>query len=240
MELDIKHIIYAIIGVTVFFSLLIFSFLGIYKYDPSILGFESEADSLKEQEVVEIIPQDTIPVEPTIEITEDKLRELESYIIDKYSLSIEKDSLLHASKNMLDSITKVYAEVDFYRDSINKINKELSKTNETAMSLRDSLEKYRGMYEKNNKRIALLEKRIEDQEEFIAQKADSSTVMNYEAFAKIYNNSTPEEVAKILEQIDERDAAIILKKMQKKKAGKVLDAMLPEHAAAILLLGGMD
>jgi flagellar motility protein MotE (MotC chaperone) len=92
-------------------------------------------------------------------------------------------------------------------------------------------------YMKQVDKVKQAELKISDQEKFISQKEDSSQKIAFQNFAKIYNNSKPADVAKILEQIDERDAAMILNMMSKKKAGKIIESMKPEQAAAILLLG---
>ena len=119
-------------------------------------------------------------------------------------------------------------------------SKTVVNARKTKAELIDSLTKVLKENKNSNERIKLLDQRILDQEKFITKKIDSAELNNFKLFAKIYNGTKPADVAKILEQIDERDAAIILKLMQRKKAGKVIDAMLPEHAAAILLLGSSE
>jgi len=101
-------------------------------------------------------------------------------------------------------------------DSVSKVNQELSGV---------------------ASRLETARKRIENYEEMLESRIDSASRMNFVAFAKIYDNSNPADVARILEQLDERDAARILKLMQRRNAGKVLEAMRPENAAAVLLLG---
>lgn len=67
-----------------------------------------------------------------------------------------------------------------------------------------------------------------------SQQSDTLRWQHYEAFAKIYNNAPPEEVARILEQLPPQEAARILKAMNRRQAARVITALPPEYAAAAL------
>lgn len=66
---------------------------------------------------------------------------------------------------------------------------------------------------------------------------DSIAAANVAMFAKIYDQGSPAEVARILSNLDVRDAAAIIRRMKAKNAAKVLEAMDPVRAAGIMTIG---
>lgn len=224
-----KQLIIILAIATVSITVVLLSVILIYKFDPTILGYPPLP--------VEIVYADTVAAEKTIEITESKLKKFEKSLIEKNKFKKDRDSLISLKHKLIDSMTSIQEVYNTFRDSISSVKKTLSDSVKIANNLRDSLQKLESNYKKALDKIDLANKQIENQEKFIIKKTDSNELKNFQIFAKMYDNSSPQDIAKILEQIDERDAALILKLMKKKKAGKVIDEMLPERAAAILLLG---
>ncbi len=224
-----RQLILILIIATVSLTIVLLSVILIYKFDPSILGYPPVK--------TEMAGSDSVSAEKTIEITESKLKKFEKNLIEKNNYKKDRDSLISLKRSLLDSMSLVRGVYSRFRDSIASVKKILTDSLKIAKHLRDSLRKLENNYNKALEKIDLANKQIEDQENFIIEKTDSNELKNFRVFAKMYDNSSPQDIAKILEQIDERDAAQILKLMKKKKAGKVIDEMLPERAAAILLLG---
>jgi flagellar motility protein MotE (MotC chaperone) len=210
--------------------------LGVFTYYPEVIGLEEEPSNLDSLANV----ADTLQIDPTIEITKDRLDEFMQYRMEKFNLRKEKDSLLVETTDLIDSIDILKDVSANYLDSVNMTLAERDSVIKQRNETLDSLNKlYRNLQDKI-KELELAQKRINDQDDYIEQKIDSVEIENFKTFAKMYNNTNPAEVARILEQIDERDASKILKFMQTKKAGKVLESMQPERAAAIMLLGTND
>lgn len=224
-----KQLLIIILVASFSLTFIIIAIVGVYKYDPAMLGYESEKK--------DTIPIDTIVFEPTILVSEKKLSQLEYGLVEKANIKAQKDAIYNEKMKLLDSIKRVYGFISYYKDSIAKVNKNLGASGSTVQFLQDSLLKVYAQLQDALAKNKNAQKRIEDQENFLSKKVDTLESKNFEDFAKLYNNANPKDVAKILEQIDERDAAKILKLMQKKKAGKIIESMLPERAAAILLLG---
>jgi flagellar motility protein MotE (MotC chaperone) len=232
-----KHILIIIAIVTGTFLVSLMTVVGIYFYDPEILGFPAPKDKVREKEET-MLSVDDLPVTETVNITKSRMDFFEKTLIQKQRLESEKDSLLMLEKSLRDSLKK---NNEIRKNAIEQkqtAQKKLSDTLKVISTLNDSLRKLNSKYTSNLRKLEKLKQTIKNQELYISQEADSSKFKNFENFANIYNNTDPAEVAGILEQIDERDAANIIKMMSKRKAGKVLEAMSPENAAAILLLGG--
>lgn len=224
-----KQLIIIILIASFSLTFIIIAIVGVYKYDPAMLGYPTDK---KDTVII-----DTILFEPKVLISEKKLSKLEYGLVEKATLKNQKDSVIQEQKRLLDSLQKVFNMIAFYKDSVSKVKKDLGATGNTVQFLQDSLMKVYSELQAAIEKNKAAQRRVEDHEKFLAKKIDTLEKQNFEDFAKLYNNANPKDVAKILEQIDERDAAKILKMMQKKKAGKIIEAMLPERAAAILLLG---
>jgi flagellar motility protein MotE (MotC chaperone) len=231
-----KSIVILIVVVTIAMTL---SFLGLFyvkEYNPTWLGLPPNP-----QDTMRIEIPDTVTIAETYEITKEKLHELEKEIAKKESYVKKADSLSKMIKDLkkLESISKV--EIKKYQDSlIPKKDEKLISSQTFSQLLKDSINKLITEKEKLESKKNIASEKLKKQEQLLVEKMDSTQQMNFDVFAKIYNNSTPDDVAKILEKMDEKDAAAILKRMQKRKAGKVIDAMDPQKAAMILLLAGQD
>ncbi|MDQ1265961.1 MAG: hypothetical protein QG635_1113 [Bacteroidota bacterium] len=231
---DVMKIVIRILIVLLILGLLGGGGFYVYKYYPGLIGLG------KKKAPARGVKGDTVYVDKTIGISERKLSMFEQGLIEKAALKQQKDSLLKVQKHYQDSISKVLLSVKQIQDSVLRINKRYNDLNKNKNFLYDSLLKVQNSLKNALEKVNVSQKMIQDQEKMITKKYDTLETQNFEVFAKLYNNSNPTDVAKILEQLDERDAAKILKLMTKKKAGKVIEALKPEQAAAILMLGGSD
>ncbi len=222
------------------FSMIMLSIGGVYLFSPESLGLQPKnkhnSSKLNKDKNKK---NDTIHVIPTVLISLDKLRELEKNIITKATISKDKDSLYKYAVYLQDSISQIYKNNAIYKDSVQYYIKTISDVKQYTNKLLDSILMINSDLKKGKLRVDFVDKRLKEQEEIFSKKQDSVERKNFEIFAKMYNNSNPADVAKILERLDERDASKILKLMSVKKAGKVLESMKPEQAAAILLLGSI-
>jgi len=224
-----KQILVLIIAITLTFTMLIVATGIIFVVKPEFMGFRQKNKPIK------II--DTVYVEPTITISEKRLLAFENMQKQKELLSSEKDYFYNKTRCLSDSIIGLHHTFKKFNDSLQKISHILLYSNQAAKSLNDTILKLQNEIKKNSDAINKYKQKIESSEKLFTLKLDTLQKQNLESFAKLYNNTNPTYVARILEQIDERDAAKILKLMQKKKAGKVLEVLTPKQAAAILLLG---
>lgn len=235
-----KQLLIGIIVVSGVLSLLMLGMIGIIKYRPDLLGIRDTADTTKNVQIQKprnIRPIRPVYIEPTVQISQKELAFFENELIKKNEIFIKNDSLLRIEKYLRDSIKNIYETIKFYQDSTKRANSIAENSLSKVKSLEDSITALQNQLKKLNEKYELAQKRIDTYQKLMEQKVDSSAKINFETFAKIYENSRPQEVAAILERLDERDAARILKMMNKKKAGKIIEAMKPENAAAILLLG---
>lgn len=232
-----------IIGITILifaFAIILFALLGVFKYKPEWVGLPPNIDSTKigtHSLVHNPTPIRPVSVLNTIEISESKLASLEAGLSANEYLKSKKDSIISITKMLRDSIDRITKNINYYKDSVNRWRYNNNLSEKKAKYLSDSLQKIQNDYKTALEKAENAKKRLEDMESIYNRKTDSLQVKNFSIFAKMYNSAKPQEVARILEQLDERDAAKILKLMQQKKAGKVIEAMKPENAAAILLLG---
>ncbi len=229
-----RTVVLLVVIVTMTMTLSFLALFYVKEYHPTLLGLPPLP---KDTTVVEI-PEEVTLAE-TYEITKEKLYALEKEIAKKEALKRKSDSLSKTIKELkkLDSINQV--EIKKYQDSlIPKKDEKLISSQTFSQLLKDSIDKLVNDKKKLESKSNIAQEKLKKQELSLIEKLDSTQQINFEQFAKIYNNSTPAEVAKILEKMDEKDAAAILKRMQKRKAGKVIDAMDPQKAAMILLLAG--
>jgi len=233
--MEVRNFVIMMIMASLSLTFVLLIALGLYHYRPDLIGLDSSSKIEKS-----IIKEDTLYVEPTVQITQQRYELLNEELLKKIRFKQEKDSLLRVSMVFLDSIEYFRRSSTSYKDSLLGAENRLSEEAKRFASLSDSLAKIAKNYDLALKKVKDAEARLDAQETFIEEELDSLTIKGYQEFAKIYNNSNPVEVAKILEVIDERDAAMILKKMSKRKAGKVIDAMDPQRAATILLLGAVE
>ncbi|MCX8010036.1 MAG: hypothetical protein N3A61_02690, partial [Ignavibacteria bacterium] len=222
-------------------AILMGGLIGVIKYRPDLLGIKDNKDTTKIQKVDKpkkiIKPLKSVYIEPTVQISKKQLAFFENEVIKKNELSIKIESLVRIERYLRDSLKNIAETIRFHQDSVKRANSIAEKSEKDAKDLQDSLIKKEIEIKKLTEKYSLAQKRIENYQKMLEERIDSSAKINFEVFAKIYENSKPQEVAAILERLDERDAARILKMMNKKKAGKIIEAMKPENAAAILLLG---
>lgn len=211
-----RQIIYFVAILALSMTLVIAVFFAIYRFEPEILGLPPIViDSAK-----------TIP-DKKVTLSSRKLMELEQIAFEKKILKEKYDSLFASKRKLTDSLAKLHQQFQIS-------SKQPSTSADRKLS--DSLNKIRELYDKVLRDLKSAQIRLTSQEQQAKSGSDSLEAIHYKAFAKIYNNTRPYEVAKILEKIDAKDAASILKSMDKKKAGKVIEVMMPDVAAAILLL----
>ncbi len=226
-----KQLIILVAVLSFAFVLMLIALFGVYKYYPTYLGLPpSTQDSLTQEE-------DAFFIEPHIVLNKDEFDELQTKLLRMELLKAHNDSLKKLRNRLWDSLKAMDKNISHCKDSIIAKADTIKEKNKETQFLLDSMETLRNQYKKSLHETKVVRQHVKDLEEMLASRYDSMEVKNMEVFAKIYNNASPADVAKILEQIDERDAAKILKLMQKKKAGKVLEEMLPEQAAAILIIG---
>ena len=241
-----RQLIIGIIIVSAFFAFIMLSLIAVIQYKPHWIGFQGEiSDSLsvddKISEEIEKLPPPVplkyVHIEPTVEISQSELYHIESKLQKYREILIKFDSLLNTEKFLRDSLKKNAEIIVLYGDSLKRAINNINKAHDIKDLLNDSINTLNNLLNRANDRLDIAQKRIENYESLLESRVDTASQSNFITFAKIYDNSQPQEVAKILELLDERDAAKILKLMNRKQAGKVLEAMKPENAAAILLLG---
>ncbi len=230
-----KQLLTIIVIASISITLLLVMLAGLYKYKPDMLGYPPlPGDTLK------VVKKDTVYIEPTVQITEKRLAELNRDVAQKQIFQTEKDSLYAKNKRIIDSLNTYKNKIAYFLDSISRVQKKLGSVQGFGNNLQDSIKKLVSKFKDAQDKLKIAEQRSSEQEKFIATKQDTLEKRSFQDFAKIYNNANPKDVAKILEQLDERDAAHILKLMSKKKAGKIIESMKPQKAAAILLLGDSE
>lgn len=217
-----KNLILIAIVSVLSMTLLFFVFFIIYKIDPAILGLPRTGEIIEK--------------EYQVEISSKKLKELEQNLTIKKLLAEQYDSLKLSYKQLQDSLKTIQNDYKTLLDSSKKFFEIIRNKEETAAKVKDSLDAITIKYNQARTEINNLKTKLAESEQLLKSRKDSLQIQHYRAFAKIYNNSNPADVAKILEKIDERDASQILKFMNQKKAGKVIEALDPKIAAAILLL----
>jgi len=230
--MDSKKLIIIIVISTLSFTVALLSMMIIKQEYPTWLGLPPNPKDTMEL-------ADTVMIEKTFEITERRLDKMQRDIATVDSLQHLRDSLGKLVAELMAKDSNSQNTITKYKDSLlpNAIS-DLKNSQTYSDAVSSSMSKMKGELSQANNKAELALEQINSQSAIINQQNDSLKKENFKVFAKIYNNSKPAEVAKILERMDERDAAMILKLMSKKKAGKVIEAMEPERAAMINLLSG--
>jgi len=231
--MNTKQFVYIIALVLLAMSLSFSTFMLLEKYEPNWIDYLNLSEDTTSV-------GDTIILEPTVEITEERREYLESEVEKRKQLQKTKDSLNKVIKELLLNDSIYSNKIKEYKDSLmpEKL-KELDSTINYGKQLEDSINQLAELNRQSKNEAELAQQRLEEQKKYIKEEIDSTTMSNYAQTAKIYNNSNPADVAKILERLPERDAALILNLMSKRKAGNVIESMDPECAAMILLLQGV-
>lgn len=221
--MDKKQILAALAILIGTFVLIVGSVIGIYFLFPQILGFA---------------PQNHKNEQITKDTTKTKLDSLNAAKKrDSIELEIPYDSLKSITFALKDSLSRKKDIIEIYHDSIAGLVKRIVQLNSNEDKMIDSIRDAKSKMSKMLNNLQQIENTVKEKDSLFIAKVDSLTEINLITFAKIYNNTGANEVARILEKLDGKDAAKILKTMQAKKAGKVLEAMKPEIAAKILLNG---
>lgn len=149
-----------------------------------------------------------------------------------------------AERKRVDDSTKIAQAQEAERKRIEEEQRsrrhEIDSLKLIAQKTQDSLLKIIRARDSVSATALALRSKIASIEKTTAQKQDSIARENLLAFARMYDNTPPSNVARILENLEPRDAAFILKQMKKKNSGKVLEAMNPERAATLLSLSGIS
>lgn len=140
MDMDIKKASLIIIGISFSLTFSVLAVLGIYTYDPTIMGFPPHPEDTTK---VVMLPPPPKPVETvkTVEITEEQFQKMEDELIAKNRVIQSKDSLAKANKRLQDSIKSLIAISKKYNDSIKSVQKYLDSTKIAKSSLSDSLDR---------------------------------------------------------------------------------------------------
>lgn len=248
LDMELRHILAGVVVMLLAVGMAILLSFGILEFYPQLIGLDKSGNILKREKAdttdvtrdLDVIYEDEIPPVTTVEVTLDKITRYEEDLQNKDRLLSENDSLVQISRNLTDSIAVLFKETRKTLDSINIVHKALAKARKERKLLADSVDKLNSAALTKDDKIERLTKSLEETEKLLSNKMDSVDAEHYKNLAKIYNNSEPEEVARILESVDEKKAAMILRLMRKKNSGQVFDAMNPQAAAAILLLGSTE
>lgn len=228
---------------------LLFAIVGLYllyRLDPSIIGLENNSkDSQKSNDKTASPAVSHINNKNQKEFAE--FNQMQSQLLKNAILKYQNEEIRKQKDYLYDSLQKVTQTLKPAKDSLSMVKDSFKITKNYIKYLNDSLSKLSNMYnslaqsQDKAKKAKETEKEkpklTTEQEKKLKARADSLYASNLMSYARIYNNSSPQEVAKILDQLNEKDAAFILKSMNKKRAAKVMESLLPETAAAIMLLG---
>lgn len=201
-----------------------------YQYDKSFFGLIKEKEN--KSNLYDIDPSKNFVVKGNelieLKSNSDRMYTLEkSYknIKDKYDkVKTDYESLLHKTNNS--------------GQKLDSISSQLTTLAKKEHILRDSLNLLKTQIGTLKENYQLAELKISDLNSKLNGSSDSLNMEKYKDFAKIYDNSSSEEVAKILENLEAKKSAYILKLMSKKKAGKVIESLNSEYAAKVLIESG--
>ncbi|MBE2189670.1 MAG: hypothetical protein KGZ71_06265 [Desulfobulbaceae bacterium] len=231
--MNAKQVVIGIMVLAASFLILVLVAVSVISYYPSIVGLDNlfPNDSISEEN------DKIIRKQKPVTITTEEFENYEKSISEKERIKRERDSLNKSVTQMMDSIRLVYERTADIRDSISKVTGLSGLLMNENKTLRDSLDRIAQNLNDSLNKLNQTRNQLNLTEESLTLKLDSLELKNYQEFAKIYNNSNPADVARILEKIEHKEAAQILKLMQARKAGKVIEQMKPENAAMMLLLG---
>lgn len=226
-----KQLIIILVSIAMSMSLLVIIAAGVYTYKPSILGLGGP-DTLETVSVWDTISFRRETVVDPAEL--EQLRKSLNQYKAKYRSEKLKAELAYKLSDTLTDKEKMLRDL---ADSLEAKENNISRLREKNQSLKDSIMDLNDLVEMHKNESELYAGMIESKDSEYRNLEDSLYIANFKAFAQLYNNSEPQDVAQILSRIDNNDAAKILKFMQKKKAGKVIENLPASKAAAILLLG---
>lgn len=180
-------------------------------------------------------PVKKLELEPTFEITANKLNDFKEKAKERDEFEKRADSLAKELEKFKKQDSAKDVKIAMLNDSIIPNKEQLINNSQTYSDfLQDSIERLASDSEKYQAEAEIAKKEKTELEKYLESEVDSVEVENYKQFAKIYNGADPAKVAKILENMDEKEAAAILKFMRVKNAGKVIE-LLPNHKAALIM-----
>lgn len=222
--MDFKQLFIAIAIILSTFVLIIGTVLGVYFFKPELLGFAPPKVAKHKIKNNSTKTQDSL-------LAKNNRKKI---IAD----NIPYDSLLSMNTMLIDSIDNKNNIIKIYNDSIVALAKRITQLDINESKINDSIANIKNLMSSNLEDLQNYKKLYAAKDSLITIKKDSLTEKNLIQFAKIYNNTAPSEVAKILENLaNKKDVAKIIKLMQPRKAAKVLEYLKPELAADILLQG---
>ncbi|MFN3780911.1 MAG: hypothetical protein ACK4SO_01900 [Candidatus Kapaibacteriota bacterium] len=203
---------------------------AIYKLAPGIFGIKEKEKTVEEK----IEKSEEFKSEPKVVLSKLEYDEWLQKYYNAFTIQKENQFLVNYSRYLKDSLAKLNSkqmelqkELHQAQDSLGRLSLLLNeKDKQISRMLNEISEK--------NKEILALRNLMEAQQASGKALTDSAKMVVYTTFAKIYENANAQEVAKIIELLDDRDAIAILKVMNKKKAGKVIDMLKPERSAKLL------
>ncbi len=220
-------IIIATFGFLILFSAGIYL---LYLFAPQTLGLPSKSANRVSYKDIKTY------IDPKIIISKQQYDDWQRKVLDA-ELKLGDNSFLSKQNILLnDSLKKTSKKLAEY--SIHEIkSKDSTKTIPVGKKPNDSLSILNQQISKLKNEITSLNNTLQNQKKTFETKQDSLYDSNLIDFAKIYENSSPSEIAKIIELLNYKDAAKILKNMSKKKAGKIIELLKPVKADSILRNG---
>lgn len=202
--------------------------LLLLKYDPTIFG---KLPSDKDEKKIYIVEPDD-----NLSISGKKLMELESSYEERLDLEKKYADLSNELEKIENKFESFKNNTEDKVKNAEKIEQDFESLKKSKAQLKDSIEFMKKKIKEQEERyISELEK-TKDMINRLTGASDSLKGERFKAFAKIYNNAKPEEVAKILEKVTAKNTALILKLMSKKQAGKVVESLDKDYAAEVLLV----
>lgn len=222
-----KRLILLICSISVIFLLSPVLIVFVYRLYPEWLGLPPNNKNKIQSEKTK---NDLIK----IQISQNEFEKYQQTNLSNAILKVESEKLKQNNDILKDSLNKIINKVNQSNDKRKSNANDPDNKDNLTKVLKDSLIKLSANlseYKKSKEKLSIQLEEIQKQ-----SKADNDSIKikSLIEFAKIYNNSNPGEVAKILEKIDKKDAILILKSMQKKKAGKVIEAMKSEVNADMI------
>lgn len=115
-----------------------------------------------------------------------------------------------------------------------ELSEQLGHYTALVSQLQDSLHRVRSAADSLQRELYRMHEELLRWQRERHQREDSLHRAHYQAFAKIYNNAPPEDVAHVLAQLSPAEAGVLLRLMNPRQAARVMAALPPEQAAAVL------
>ncbi|MGB9771295.1 MAG: magnesium transporter MgtE N-terminal domain-containing protein [Candidatus Kapaibacteriota bacterium] len=221
-------ILLIVLGSLIFLFL---ALLGLYKFAPGFFGIQSD-EQKKEPKPEEIKEQ--FKSEPKVVLSKYEYDEWLQKSFNAFAVVKENQFLVNYSKYLQDSLTIVNSKLKEIQTDNIKLIDSLNKIHTLINEKKLENSKLLSQISQKEKELAELKSFLQKQKESGKALTDSAKLEVYKTFAKIYENANPEEVAKVIENLEDKDALALLKLMNKKKAGKIIDRLKPERSAQIL------